>query len=130
MLRHLTVAATLLTVALWTPGAIADIAPDPEDCTESWWEGNGREDCQECVVVDEDYQACEDQFAGTDYHHTCSREVDGQDVQVWCTPANGDDDDDDDGPICHMAAPAVAAPLAGGLVALGLTCLFITRRRG
>ncbi len=130
MRRHLTFAVALLLATAWIGNARADVAPDPEDCTESWWENNGREDCEECPFETETDEACEEQYAGTDFDRVCIREEEGYDVGVWCLPGDGDDDDDDDGPICHMAAPSVTAPLTGGMVVLGLFCLALTRRRG
>ncbi len=128
MLRHLSRLVVLFVSVVWVTGALADVAPDPEDCTESWWEGNGRDDCEECVEVP-DMETCEDQYADTELDFVCLNDEVEVPYEVWCTPFEGDDDDDDDGPICHMAPPDVAAPLTGGLVALGLVCLFLTRRR-
>ena len=129
MTRLVSTIAVLLVVGIWTTGALADVAPDPEDCTESWWEGNGRDDCEECELV-VDAVSCEDQYADTDWVTVCTNDENEVEYEVWCTPAEGDDDDDDDdGPVCHMSAPDVAAPLTGGMLALGLVCLFLTRRR-
>ncbi len=127
MFRLLSTAVALLIATTWTTGALADIAPDPEDCTEAWWEGNGRDDCEECVI-EVDAESCEDQYADTDLGLMCVNDEAEVEYEVWCTPSEGDDDDDD-GPICHMAAPDVAAPLTGGMLALGLVCLFLARRR-
>lgn len=127
MLRLFSLAATLVCAVVWTTGALADVAPDPEDCTETWWEGNGRDDCEECAT-EVDGESCADQYADTDWVFVCINDEAEEEYEVWCTPSEGDDDDDD-GPICHMAAPTVAAPLTGGMLALGLVCLFLARRR-
>lgn len=125
--RHLIVVTALFVTTAWAGAAGADVAPGPDECDESWWEGTGREDCEECPFETETDEACQEEYADTDYARMCVREEDGYDVGVWCTPAEGDDDDD--GPICHMAAPAVTAPLTGGMVALGLASLALARRR-
>jgi hypothetical protein len=121
-------AAALIT--LLTASAMADVAPDPSDCTVAANQA-AYGACQECRTSELDGGTCAEHFTGTELGYVC--ENDEEEYEVWCsgpieTEPSGDGGSSDGG--CTVATPARSASLAGLLAAAGLAAAaWLGRRR-
>ena len=117
------IAAIAAPILLLAFGARADVAPDPGDCTVSYYETDER-DCERCAPDE-----CDAQFEGTDFSRQCygPREDETYDpeYEIWCETAPWGL-----GPNCSTASTTLLPPSAGlALLALGGAALWWTRRR-
>jgi hypothetical protein len=121
-------AAVLIT--LLTGPAMADVAPDPSDCTAAANQA-AYGTCQECRTSELDGGTCAEHFTGTEFGYVCNNDVGG--YEVWCSGPTENDpsgvkSSSDGG--CTVASPARSASLAALLAAAGLAAAaWLGRRR-